>query len=458
MYDYKKMGLLPYQIAYIADRSQIKIYEKSRRIGITYVQALEDVIDCGVEGLYDVWFCSNNDLNAREYMRYCLQFCRVFSAIVKDLSGTDFTKDAKIYSIEFTNGKRITGLSSSPEQLHGKGGKIVLDEFARRADDRDVWEAAAPASLIWKNPLRIISTHNGKHCLFYKFLQDVEAGKLAWSHHRTTIADAVAAGLADRVLQTETTPMQREEYLNSLRANVANPQVWAQQFMCQPQDESETFLPYPLLEQNAKADLLPFKELQGLGTLYAGLDVGRFKNLTVFWVVEKISAARLITRHIRTIQNQDFPKQEQILSAYLKLPNLRRLCIDKTGLGIGLTDYLQKTFGKSKAEGVTLTAAHKELLAFRLQKHLMDGALDLPDDAAILSDLNSVKQDTTAAGNIRLRAATNEDSGSHADYFWAAALALEAAAATPYVSPQLIVPKTYMTASFKRLLKGFKKD
>ena len=38
--DYTKFGFLPYQVAWLQDDSQIKIYEKSRRIGMTYAQAL----------------------------------------------------------------------------------------------------------------------------------------------------------------------------------------------------------------------------------------------------------------------------------------------------------------------------------------------------------------------------------------------------------------------------------
>lgn len=69
--DYTKFGFLPYQVAWLQDNSQIKIYEKSRRIGMTYAQAFEDVIDAAVFGKYNVWFSSNNITNAREYIDYC---------------------------------------------------------------------------------------------------------------------------------------------------------------------------------------------------------------------------------------------------------------------------------------------------------------------------------------------------------------------------------------------------
>ena len=83
--NYKKFGFLPYQVKWLEDKSQIKINEKSRRIGMTYTQAFEDVIDCGVEGKFDVWFSSNNDLNGREYIRYCKDFSKALNMVVKDI-------------------------------------------------------------------------------------------------------------------------------------------------------------------------------------------------------------------------------------------------------------------------------------------------------------------------------------------------------------------------------------
>lgn len=451
--NYEKLGFLPYQVDYLNDTSRIKLVEKSRQVGMTRTQAFEDVMDAGVNDLYNVWFSSNNDLNAKEYIRYCKTFAEALHKTVKDLTSKDLLTDTNVYCIEFANKRRITAVSSSPDQLHGKSGKIVLDEFARRENEFDTWEAGSPAALIWGYPIRIISTHKGKTSMFNKFITEILEGKKSWSHHKTTIEDAVNKGLADKVLGKKLTEQERQQWLDELRKSVGNPIIWAQQFMCQPQDEAESFMPYALLEANAKAQMLSPEELASCKTLYAGLDVGRYKNLTVLWIAEQITPHKLTTRFIRTIQGADFPQQEHIISKFLKLPNLRRLCIDKTGMGIGLVDYLQKRFGMSKVEGVTLTANTKEAIAFRMQKYLADHNFDIPNDESILADFNSVKQSTTAAGNIRLNADTNEDTGSHADYFWSATLCLEACSASPFVKPEVITSK-----DLKKVLKGFKKD
>jgi len=50
--DKKEKYFLPYQIDWLNDNSQIKVWEKSRRIGATYVQAYEDVRDVVLGNLH----------------------------------------------------------------------------------------------------------------------------------------------------------------------------------------------------------------------------------------------------------------------------------------------------------------------------------------------------------------------------------------------------------------------
>lgn len=460
--DYSKFGFLPYQAAWLEDHSQIKLCEKSRRVGMSYVQAFEDVVDTGVNGLYDTWFSSNNESNAREYIDYCKKFASVLNLTIEATGGEEILEEgeAQTFVIRFRNGKKITGLSSSPNQLHGKGGKIVLDEFARRDNEAEVWEAASPAGLVWGFPIRIISTHRGKQSVFYSFIKRLERGELTWSHHKTDFVQAVRQGLADKALKKKCTREEQDAYIAKIRDSVGDPAIWAQQFMCLPQDENETFLSYPLLESAARAELLSIDALAASGReLYAGLDVGRKKNFSLLWITEKVSASLYMTRYIYPIQGEAFPKQDRLIGEILtRLPNLRRLCIDATGMGIGLTDYLQEQFGVSRIEGVNFTAAAKEVMAFRMKKQLEDQSFLIPADRALFDDFQLVKQTITASGNIRLSAGTKED--SHADYFWGAALSLEAGAAGVYVPPAVhtINQDSHRSERIDKMLQGFTRD
>lgn len=94
---------LPYQMRWINDKSKVKIWEKSRRIGATYVQSYEDVRDCVYKTVPAVWFSSADESAAREYIDYCKQWATLFNIAAKDLGEQilDSDKDIKAYVIAF---------------------------------------------------------------------------------------------------------------------------------------------------------------------------------------------------------------------------------------------------------------------------------------------------------------------------------------------------------------------
>ena len=165
---------LPYQMRWLNDNSSVKIWEKSRRIGATYVQSYEDVRDCVYKRIPSVWFSSADESAAKEYIDYCKKWVKLFSVASKDLGEQiiDSEKDIKAYVIEFTNGTKIHALSSNPNAFRSKGGKVVLDEFAHHKNPMAMWRAAKPC-VTWGFPLRILSTHNGQSSLFYKLISQI---------------------------------------------------------------------------------------------------------------------------------------------------------------------------------------------------------------------------------------------------------------------------------------------
>ncbi len=159
---------LPYQVEWLNDDSRIKIWEKSRRIGATYIQSYEDVRDCVTGKVPAVWFSSADESAAKEYILYCEKWCKMLDAAARFLGEVviDKDKDIKALAIQLANGTRINALTSNPKAFRSKGGKIVLDEFAHHEDQKAMWKAAKP-SATWGYPIRILSTHNGKKCLFF---------------------------------------------------------------------------------------------------------------------------------------------------------------------------------------------------------------------------------------------------------------------------------------------------
>jgi phage FluMu gp28-like protein len=418
---------LPYQINWLNDNSQIKVWEKSRRIGATYVQAYEDVRDVVLGNVPAVWFSSADESAAKEYILYCAQWAKLFDKGARDLGEQvlESDKSIKTFTIEFTNGKRINALSSNPKAFRSKGGKVVLDEFAFHNDAVALWKAAKPV-ITWGFPLRILSTHKGKQSLFYKFVESIKSGKLNWSLHTTTIFDAVEQGLVDKIYKRKTTNEEREAWLKEQEENSFDRTTWLEEYCCTPVDEATAFLSYEQIFSIERDGILlsDFASLRETN-LYIGVDIGRKKDLTVIWVAEEVEKF-LFTRKVIELERTPFKSQKEILFSYLSLPNFRRACIDSTGLGMQLAEEAQDRFGRYRVEPITFTGKVKEELAYNLLRLVEDRQIFIPPDKNIREDLHSVRKITTASNNIRFDVQQSEVSG-HADRFWALALCCYAA-------------------------------
>jgi phage FluMu gp28-like protein len=420
----EKLGFLPYQVRWIKDESRVKIWEKSRRIGATYCQAYEDVRDCVSKKVPAVWFSSADLTAAAEYILYCAKWARAFHVAAKDLGEIvlDEKKGIKAYALELGNGTKIHALSSNPSQFRSKGGKVVLDEYAFHDDPEAMWAAARPC-ITWGFPLRILSTHNGKACKYFKFVEACKSGALKWALHTTNIFLAVKEGLADKICGKKLSDEERADWIQVEHDNCGDENAWQQEYCCNAIDEATAFLTYELIEKCELDEKKIFTAMDDIsGDLYAGLDVARRGNLSVLWGLEKVGLLKM-TRFVITMKNWKFAKQREALYTVLQCKKLRRCCIDETGIGMQLAEEAQDKFGKFRVEPVTFTAKSKEEMAHQLYIAFEDVSVRIPSRFEVREDLHSIRKFVTAAGNTRYDAAVDSKTGSHADHFWALALA-----------------------------------
>jgi len=435
-----KKYFLPYQLAWLEDSARIKIWEKSRRIGATYTQAYEDVRDIVTKKEYTpdrpvtrVYFASKDAEAGKEYIEYCERYAKVFNEVAKDkgIQVIDETDGVKARVLEFANGGKIFALTSAPTAFNSKGGKIVWDEAALHKDQRSMWSGAHPAAKVWGYPIRILSTHKGKSTLFYKFCENTRKGKNNWSLHRVTIADAVAQGLLDKALGKPTTPEEQAAWIEDLRRDCQDDDIFAQDYMAEPIDGTTAFIPYEMIDAVQSDQVL--RPLDALavkdGALYAGWDIGRQRDLSVIVVLEDVNGF-LCLRVLQEFSKTPFRVQRDWLDTVMRLPTLRRICIDKTGMGIPLTEETEEQYGRFKVEGVTFTTATKEVLAVGTRNMIEDRMIIIPDNDRLKDSIHSIKRLVTAAGNIRFDADRTEETG-HADHFWALALAIHAKTGGP---------------------------
>ena len=421
----KQPYFLPYQQAWLDDRARFKIWPKARRIGATYVQAYEDVRDLVAEnGPPDVWFSSADQSAAREYIEYCANWARLFDIAARDLGEVVIDRDdnLKAYVVELANGRRLIGLSSRPAAFRSKGGKLVLDEFAHHADQDAMWKAARPI-VQWGYPVRVISTHNGRGTRFYRMCDDAAKGQGPFRPHQVTIVDAVEQGLADRITGRRLTGAERAAWLAEERAACGDEETWSQEYMCVALDEATAWLTWELIvsaEHDQAGDPARYEG----GPCYAGMDIARRRDLTIIWVEELVGDV-LWTREVVRMKNASFAAQDAELARVLARYDVRRACIDQTGIGEKPVEDAKRRHGAYRVEGVLFTAPVKQHLATLVKQAYEDRRVRTPAERAIRDAHHAVRKVTTLAGNPRFDAERTQ--AGHADEFWAHGLALHAA-------------------------------
>lgn len=197
--------LLPYQRKWIEDKSPVKIIEKSRRIGLSWCEAADNVLTAASNNGMDIFYVSYNKDMTVTYINDCAQWAKHFNLAASEIEiseqvfrENDEDKSTLVYSIKFASGFRIEALSSMPRNLRSKQGGVVVDEAAFHTDLEELLTAAF-ALLIWGGFVHILSTHKGVDNPFNILIGEVRAGEKDYSLHKTTFNDAIADGLYRRV-------------------------------------------------------------------------------------------------------------------------------------------------------------------------------------------------------------------------------------------------------------------
>jgi phage FluMu gp28-like protein len=270
--------------------------------------------------------------------------------------------------------------------------------------------------------VRVLSTYNGKGNRYYRMVSDAKKGN-TWSLHTTTIELAVSEGLAARVAGHPATPEGDAAFIAECVDLAGDEETYRQEYMCEPVDAATAWLTWEEIiacehEHAGKPELY-----QG-GPCYLGWDIARRRDLTVFWVLEKVGDV-FWTREVVSMKNASFAAQDAELDRLMAFYNIVRACGDQTGIGEKPIEDAQRRHGAYKVEGVQFTGSVKQHLATEGKRRFEDKLTRLPVDRQIRTSHHAVRKVTTAAGNPRFDADRTE--AGHADEFWAHMLALHAA-------------------------------
>lgn len=409
--------ILPYQKCWLDDTAPVKVWQKSRQIGASWIQAYEDVRDCATGATPAVWYSSADETAAASYINYCREWIKEFGLFCELLDAPLTTKDddITIFRAIFRNGSAINALSSNPKNYRSKRGKVVLDEFAFHKDAIELWNAAKPVTT-WGFPVRIISSHYHVDTLFCQFIAAIQTGSLNWSLHTTTIDDAIADGLVDKILQREATDLNKVQWRQKVHDECFSESTFLREYMCIPDATSNRLFNNEELYQSmvdAPATCKP---------QWLGVDVGRFHDPTVLWLTGRI-ANTTYTHSVESLRDTPLDTVERRIVELIHKYKLSGVAIDSTGLGIGLCDNLRSRFG-SLIIPYSFTQASKELLAFNLRDQISTMKnFKIPRSGNFDKVFLSVK-----VNNLTTRTSiTNDDTTGNADSFWACALSAYAA-------------------------------
>lgn len=414
--------LLPYQQAWIADQSQLKVAEKSRRIGLTWAEAADVVLQAMTAGGQNVYYLGYNKDMTVEFIQACAMWAKAFDAAAAEIEEgiwEDGDKHIQTFIIRFPkSGKRIEALTSRPSNLRGRQGIVILDEAAFH-ESLDELLKAALALLIWGGCVRVISTHDGEDNPFNELIKEIRAGKRKGTVHRTSFKEAVDQGLYKRVCLRkgiEYKPEEEQAWMEDVYSFYGD--AADEELDVIPSKGGGRWLSQSLLEQRQKTlPVIRWSAPKGFDTWteeakhketellfndvikplldslpkhlksFYGLDFARRSDLCVFWPLVEHQDTRKHCPFVLELSNMPYKQQEQLFKLIAKaLPNFSKGAHDATGNGGYLAEAMQIEFGE-RIEAIHLSEGWYREHTPHFKAALEDGDLvDIPKDKDIMDD------------------------------------------------------------------------
>jgi len=430
-----KSILLPYQVRWSSDPAQVKVWEKSRRIGASYAEAADDVLHAAAsEGGGSTYYISYNKDMTATFVQDCATWAKRFDSALEHIGESVFKrdddKDVHVFDIQFASGHHIQTFSNNPRNLRSKGrpgDRVVIDE-AGFIDDLEELLKAAMAITMWGGDVRIMSTHNGADNPFNVLIQDCLAGRYDYSVHRTTLDDALADGLYRRICQVTRRPWSaeaeadwREQLIRRYRPN------HDEELFCIPAMGGGAYLPRALVESvmpppeasgplirfdgDARFNALPEPMrhmemadwlrdqvdpvLAGLDAARrhaAGMDFARSGDMTDIVLLEIGANLHRTWRAVIELRNTPFAQQRQVWWHCLRrLPRFSGAAMDARGNGQQLAEETADEFGRALIAQIMPTESWYRERFPRYKAGIEDRTTTLIRHDDVLEDHRSVR-------------------------------------------------------------------
>lgn len=426
--------LLAYQKDWIADESDLKIAEKSRRTGITWAEAADATLCASTarsHGGCNHFYVGSNKEMAREFIEAAAMWARAFDKAASGIQEDVFIDDGQdgkeilTFVIYFASGFKIQALSSNPSNLRGMQGNVTIDEAAFHDRLAELLKAAL-ALTMWGAKVRLISTHNGVENLFNELIQDSRAGKKRYSIHRITLDNACDMGLYQRICQIKKKPWSKQaedQWKENLLSDTATREDALEEYYCVPKSGGGAYLSRALIESRmVEAPVVRYEgtaefnswpehlreaemhdwceeilrplllQLNQSSQHSIGEDFGRTGDLTVLTPMEVNQTLKRRVPFLVELRNVPFKQQEQVFY-YIgdRLPRLLSGALDARGNGQYLAEQAGYKYGQERMESVMLSQSWYMDNMPKLKAAFEDDEIEIPKDRDILDDLRALQ-------------------------------------------------------------------
>ena len=429
----EKEVLLGYQKRWIADKSPLKLAEKSRRTGVTWAEACDAALTTSTNkndgGCHHFYVGSTKEM-AREFIDAVAMWAKIFNKAAGEIqeevfNDEDGDKEILTFVIYFASGFKVQALSSNPSNLRGMQGNVTIDEAAFHERLAEVLKAAL-ALTMWGAKVRLISTHNGTDNLFNELIQQSRAGKKRYSIHTITLDDACAEGLYKRICQIqkiEWSQQLEKQWKADLLRDTATEEDALEEYYCVPKSGSGVYIPRSYRE---RAATLPNDVVQFIGTTEfnnmpehlrrkdmqewlelnvkplldklpkhlrhcLGEDFARNGDLTVFAPVTVHANTHRSVPFLVELSNVPFKQQEQALFYICdRLPKRDGIKLDARGNGQSIAEAAKEKYGV-EVEEVMLSSAYYRDNMPKFKAAFEDEELTIPKNEDVINDFSAIQ-------------------------------------------------------------------
>lgn len=422
--------LCTYQIAWLDDKSKVKVWEKSRRIGASWVEALYSVLQAAKskkDGGQNTYYLSYNKDMTQQFIKDCAWWAKVIGVATGKIEEivADYDKNVTFFRIRFASGNEICALPSEARSLRSKQGRVVLDEGAF-VDDLGELLKAAMALLMWGGQVVILSTHNGADNPFNELVQSIHKGEFDYALHHTDLDEAIAGGLFKAICKRNNkiwTPAAEAEWREDTIKKYGD--AADEELFCIPSLSSGVYLTTAMIEACMKLEipvirwtppaddfvdwnedkayqhtlewcedhLKPLLVLlpQGLAHFIGG-DFGRSGDLSHFTPATETLVLELLPPFLLELRNCPHRTQEQIFFYICdRLPRFSGGALDARGNGSFLAESARQRYGPDLIAEVMITEKWYRETMPKLKARIEEKTLWLAKDAHTLADYRCLK-------------------------------------------------------------------